>query len=59
MTQGAEHDIGRVWYAATGMELRKCEGHTAGVASVAFVLDGKRITSAIGDHSVRIWRAPR
>jgi WD40 repeat protein len=49
----------RVWDAASGKELRKYQGHTAGVTSVAFFPDGKRIASASSDGTPRIWRAPR
>jgi WD40 repeat protein len=49
----------RVWDAATGRELRKYEGHTAGVNGVAFFPDGKRIASAGSDGTAHIWRAPR
>jgi WD40 repeat protein len=49
----------RVWDAASGKELRKYQGHTAGVNSVAFFPDGKRIASASADGTARIRRAPR
>jgi WD40 repeat protein len=49
----------RVWDVESGKELRKYEGHAAGVLSVAYFPDGKRIASACGDGSARIWRAPR
>ena len=49
----------RVWDAESGEELRKYEGHTKLVLSVAYLPDGKRIASASEDGSVRIWRAPR
>lgn len=48
-----------VWDAESGKELRKYAGHTAGIGSVAFFPDGKRIASASGDGTARIWRAPR
>ncbi len=45
--------------AETGKELRRYEGHTKLVHSVAYFPDGKRIASASDDGTVRIWRAPR
>jgi WD40 repeat protein len=47
----------RIWDASTGAEVRKLEGHTNGVNSVAFSADGMRIVSGSHDESVRIWDA--
>src|SRR5439155_20634926 len=55
----ADGGIVRGWDAESGKELRRYEGHTAPVTSVAFFPDGKRIVSASCDGTARIWRAPR
>jgi WD40 repeat protein len=47
----------RVWDASTGAELKKLNGHTDYVRSVAFSSDGTRIVSGSDDKSVRVWDA--
>ena len=49
----------RIWDIESDKELRRYEGHTSFVTSVVFFPDGKRIASASGDNTARIWRAPR
>src|SRR5262249_39480309 len=51
---GSDFDI-RVWDLATGKELRRLKGHSAGVTCVTFSPDGKTAFSASGDNTVRQW----
>jgi WD40 repeat protein len=44
----------RVWDAVTGKESCTLEGHKAGVGSVAFSHDGKRIVSGSKDVTVKV-----
>ena len=44
-----------VWDARTGERLRKLQGHTDKVNTVAFSPDGNRIVSGSRDNSVRVW----
>jgi WD40 repeat protein len=45
----------RLWDVAAGRELRRLEGHGAGVRSVAFSPDGGTLASGGAGGSVRLW----
>src|SRR4051794_41947320 len=45
----------RIWDAKSGKEVRKLEGHSDGVWSVAFSPDGSRIAFGSFDKTIRIW----
>ncbi len=45
----------KLWDLATGREIRKLEGHSDRVASVAFSPDGKTALSGSDDHTARLW----
>ncbi len=51
----------RLWDVATGAEIRRFEGHTDAVWSVAFSPDGTKLASSSGalmtsqDNTVRVW----
>ncbi|RYP06507.1 hypothetical protein DL765_009461 [Monosporascus sp. GIB2] len=47
----------RIWDANSGKELRKLEGHSRSVTSVAFSPDGSRVISGSYDYTVKIWDA--
>ena len=45
----------RVWDAHTGEHLKTLTGHTGGVSSVAFSLDGKTLASGRTDGTILLW----
>jgi len=49
----------RLWMRRPARSCASTKGHAAPVACVTFFPDGKRIVSGSGDHTARIWRAPR
>jgi len=46
-----------LWDAETGALLRTFRGHTSGVGSVAFSLDGTRVLTGSGDETANLWDA--
>jgi len=44
-----------LWEAASGKKLQTFQGHSSGVNGVALNGDGKRLWTASGDGSTRLW----
>ena len=44
-----------IYNVATGQQMRILKGHQAGVRSVAYRFDGKRLASASSDGTVKVW----
>src|SRR5262249_23936190 len=51
----AASPVVQLWEVPTGKELRRFLGHTGGVRSLAFTPNGKALTSAGLDGTVRLW----
>jgi WD40 repeat protein len=57
LASGARDHSIRLWDVAGARELRRCQGHTQDVTSLAFGPAGKTLASGSGDHTVRLWDA--
>ncbi len=55
---GGGDKVLRLWDAATGREVWRQEGLTAGMMYVAVSADGRHGLSASDDLTVRLWRLP-
>jgi WD40 repeat protein/uncharacterized caspase-like protein len=53
-TLGTDKSI-KLWDATNGRLLRKLEGHTDGVRSVAFAMGGTHILSGSNDATIKLW----
>ena len=55
MLTGSKDNTARLWDVKTGKELRRFEGHSSSVNSVAFSSDGSRILTGSRDKTARLW----
>ncbi|MGH7223469.1 MAG: WD40 repeat domain-containing protein, partial [Gemmataceae bacterium] len=54
-----EQNILRRWQLASGKELHACSGHAMTISGIFFSADGKTLTTASEDGTVRFWDAAR
>jgi WD40 repeat protein len=52
---GTADGTARFWDLAIGRQVRRFEGHTKSVSSIAFFPDGKSVITGSRDNTVRIW----
>jgi len=55
INQDKKPGVVEVWDASSGERLHRLEGHTDAVTQVGFTTDGKRLVSASGDGTARVW----
>ncbi len=55
LAAGSADGVVRLWNVGTGLEARKCKGHTGGITALRFTPNGKYIISAAHDGSLRLW----
>ncbi|MBA4159125.1 MAG: pentapeptide repeat-containing protein [Gemmatimonadetes bacterium] len=55
LASGGDDNTVRLWEVESGRELRRLEGHSGSVQSVAFSPDGQRLASGGHDDTVRLW----
>jgi WD40 repeat protein/serine/threonine protein kinase len=54
---GRARDCAKIWDAVTGEELLSLKGHGAGVTSLDFSPDGRRIVTGSWDQTAKVWDA--
>lgn len=50
-------ETARLWHPATGLEMRRFEGHTDNVLAAAFCRSGANIVTGSEDGTIRLWDA--
>ena len=55
VVKDSKDNSARLWNIETGRELRRFDGHTSGILSVAFSPDGSQVLTGGYDKSARVW----